>query len=175
MEELVTKIVTQQDEAKKTTQTISIFIINNKSEMLLHKKSPSSDTEKTSWQLPCFLHHDMAVNPTHRAKEYIDQLGITCELYEAFTLNPLPPHINETTQLSNHHIIALASNHESQLHFATESYKWMTFNNLFQVIHEYPTHYASWLGTTLEGVQLYVKNIFKNQPFNHTPAHVQFR
>jgi hypothetical protein len=100
---------------------------------------------------------------------YVDQLGIECELHEAFTFNQLAQHSNDPITCGNHIIIALTKTDDSQLHFATEAYKWMPITSVLHAIHEQPKHYASWFRGALEGIQLYLKNIITSQSCNHLP------
>ena len=158
MEEVVTKAVIQHDEGMSHAQTIGIFIINNKSEMLLHKKS-SQTYQATSWEPPYFVHHDGTTSPSDIAQLYVDQLGIECELHEAFS----------PATHSNHIIIALTKEHGPQLHFATEAYKWMPIASVLHAIHDHSKQYASWFKSALEGIQLYLKNIIINQSCDHLP------
>lgn len=158
MKEVVTKSAMQHDENIVHAQTIGIFIINNKSEMLLHKKSSLTHLA-TSWEPPSFIYHDTSTSSTHIAKLYVEQLGIECELHEAFS----------PATHSNHIIIALIKEQTSQLHFATEAYKWMPISSVLHAIHEHPKQYASWFRAALEGIQLYLKNILPNQPCDHVP------
>lgn len=171
MEEFAKTVVLPHDETKKASQTISIFIINAKNEMLLHKKTHHHDQTKISWQPPCFLHHDQSIKPTTIARHYVDQLGITCELHEAFMLNAAASQCNTSIQFSNHLIIAIASNYNKDLNNTSEVYEWATINNTLNGVHEHHAAYALWLGTALEGVQLYVKNIFVNRSVDNIPLH----
>lgn len=137
---------------QQVVQAIGIFIINTKGELLLHKKTEQLMPLHYLWEIPYLVHYDKTLSHLDIAAHYLLQLGLTCQLHEAFTLSR-----------GGHVIIAFASQADSVLHFATDVYKWMPLDDVVHGSHEQPSRYAPWLKAALEGVVLYVKNFLKNQ------------
>ncbi len=146
----------------RDVRAIGIFIINIKSNMLLHKKTEPTLVGEYLWEIPYLIYSDTDISPLDAAQDYLMGLGIECQLYEAFTLNAAQqPQM--TARKGGHVIIALASAADSTLHFATDVYKWMAVEAVLHDAHEHASHYAPWFRATLEGVALYLKNILKNR------------
>ena len=159
----VSKDSEKQDSQKKQSRVIGIFIVNTKKEMLLQKRLQHSQQSQQLWQTPYLIHHESPIAPIITAQMYVDQLGINCELQEAFTLNQSKQQTTTQPNKGEHIIIAVVkelSTEKNQI--SSETYRWIPINRVLQDIHENPQNYALWFKSTLEGVDLYLTNHIKN-------------
>jgi isopentenyldiphosphate isomerase len=150
-------------------RAIGIFIINEKGEMLLQKKM--NEKLQQQWDTPCFVHDDSVSSPRDAAQVYLKQLGIDCELYEAFGISP--SYASGSASKGEHIIIGLTKSSFVDVDTQAGTYKWAHIKRVLQDANEQSQHYAPWLRQSLEGVALYLKSYLNNQESDQSQTHVE--
>ncbi len=139
---------------EQKVRAIGMFIINEKGEMLLQKKT--NGLLEHQWDAPCFVHDDLSASSREVASKYLKQLGIDCELYEAFGVGGIAATKGE------HIIIGLTRTPHVNVGTQAGSYKWTHIKRVLQDVNEQSQNYAPWLRQSLEGVALYLKSYVSN-------------
>jgi len=136
---------------------ISLFIINNKGEMLLHKKADDHTPIRHQWAVPCFVHDDDTRTTQEIAHKHLRTYGLECNLYEVFSIAVSSP----THHGSGEHIIIALTTTPHHTTILNDLHRWAHINKILQETHDYPSRYVPWFRSALEGVVLYLKSYCK--------------
>jgi isopentenyldiphosphate isomerase len=145
------------NEVKGCVSTISLFIINNKGEMLLNRKIDDLLPAKHQWAVPCFVHDDKTKSSQEIAHKHLRAYGLECNLYEVFSIAVS----SQTHSGSGEHIIIALTPESQNAALRNNLHRWAHINKILQETHDYPSHYVPWFRSALEGVVLYLKSYCK--------------
>lgn len=162
MKEVVAASHANNEELKNQPPT-GLFIINIAGELILQRKPFNHGGSTTyRWEsphLPLLPTHETA---HHAAQQLLDTLGIRAELHEAFTGSS-----GSSSPRNAQHgrvIIALTTTEGTDTYRQTHtSSDCKPLALVVSDAHEHPQHYSPWLRTSLEGVELYLKNLLKQR------------
>lgn len=140
-------------------KVIALFVINDQGELLLHKKTASSEHQKSYvWQTPYLINSDEGSQAQLAAQSYLSGLGITSQIHEVFT--PTWSHEkNPQHEFVGKVLIALTDQNSTAPYALQEDFKCLHLAHVINDAHENPNRYTPWFRNTLEGVALYLKNI----------------
>jgi hypothetical protein len=122
--------------------TVSMFIISDSGEMLLHQQQDCSFSSPV-WGIPYFIYNDHSPSMNDAAQHCLMQLGLQGELHELFG--------------REHVMIALVEADTVITRALPAEYVWHSMHHIIHDTRERPTHYSSLLKCSLEGVLLYMK------------------
>ena len=158
-------------------RSFAIFIINSKNQLLLQKRSPHKLHAGNLWSNACTSHPrpgEKTIDAAHRRLR--EELGISCELQEAFTFvysaNYAHEHVKENEY--GHIFIGFCDATPRPNREEVTAYQWMSLEQLIKDLNDHPKIYAPWLILGIDSVALYLKNFAKKEPLlaeNPTYSH----
>ncbi len=159
MKEVVLAVIARDGEDALMHENIGILVINNQSEMLLHK-TQSTKPHHYVWEPPHLLQHDPLIEkPCDAAERFLVAVGIDGEVHEAFMSYSMDS--MGSLKKIDHLIIALTSVKSTELLKQKTAGECVPFDYVLHDAHEHPDCYAWWFRESLDGVALYLKNLLK--------------
>ena len=144
----------------KLHRAFSAFVFNNKDELLLQRRALNKYHSGGLWTNTCCSHPRPGENTIDAGKRRMkEELGISCNLVEAFTFIYQAALDNETTEYEFEHV--LIGKYEGELfinHDEVDSIKWLSLPEISLQISKHPNDYTVWFKIAFERVENYIKN-----------------
>lgn len=132
-------------------RAFSVFVLNNKNEMLIHKRALSKYHSGGLWTNACCSHPkdgETTLAAAHRRLK--EELGIDCEIKELFThLYKLEVDNKLTEHEYDHVYIGKFSNEIQANPEEVAEYKYIPINDLLKWIEKEPTIFTAWFRALL--------------------------
>lgn len=127
-------------------RAFSVFIINNKDEILLQQRALSKYHSPGLWTNTCCSHQrDGESNIEAGKRRLIEEMGMTAELKELFHFIYIAPFDNGLTEHELDHVMVGYSNENPQINpDEVQNFKWMTANQIKEDILNQPDLYTAW-------------------------------
>jgi isopentenyl-diphosphate Delta-isomerase len=137
-------------EAHQTGQlheAFSVFIFNNKNELLLQKRNPNKYHSGGLWSNTCCSHaeedEDIEIAVHRRLQE---EMGFDCDLKELFTFSYKVNLENDFIENEFDHVFIGKSDEEPKPdHEEVVDYRWVKIGDLIKDIEMNPSLYTEWL------------------------------
>ena len=147
----------------KLHRAFSAFVFNKNNELLLQRRALSKYHSGGLWTNTCCSHPRPGEKTIDAGKRRLEEeLGISCNLEEAFTFIYKAPLDNETTEYEFDHVLIGSFDGKLQLnHEEVESIKWLTLSEISILMKENPEEFTVWFKIAFERVENYMKNALK--------------
>lgn len=135
-------------------RAFSIFIFNDKKELLLQQRAVSKYHSGGLWTNTCCSHP----RPNETIKDaanrrLFEEMGMTCDLVVKNSFIYKSPFENGLTEHELDYVLIGYSNQNPNINEQeVEHYKWMTISDIKTDIYHNPSHYTSWFKIALEKV-----------------------
>lgn len=135
-------------------RAFSVFIFNDKEELLLQQRAISKYHSGGLWTNTCCSHP----RPNETIKDaanrrLFEEMGMTCDLSVKTNFIYKTPFENGLTEHELDYVLIGTSNQNPLINKEeVESYKWMTIKDIKTDIHHQPNLYTSWFKIALERV-----------------------
>jgi len=160
-------------------RSFGVFIVNSRGQMLIHKRASTKKHCAGLWSNACSSHPKPGESTKEAAQKRLkEEMGITCELDEAF---PFIYHLagnNSPCDDGYAHLFIGVCDHDPLPNEAEfEAFKWIDLGTLLKDVHENPQSYSPWFSMVIEGVALYIKNFLaqKNTALQQSNTHDTMR
>ena len=145
-------------------KSFSVFIINSAGQMLIQKRSTNKIHCAGLWSNACSSRTKIEeVANLAASRRLQEELGLCCQLYEAFPFMYRARADNPCLQGYNHVFIGVSDNHPQPNSDEIADIKWVAIPDLLQEIQEHPGHYAPWFRLSIEGVALFIRHSLFNR------------
>lgn len=127
-------------------RAFSVFIFNNKGELLLQQRAVNKYHSPGLWTNTCCSHQrNGEVNIEAGKRRLQEEMGFACELKEIFWFVYKAPFDNGLTEHELDHVMVGNYNKDPEINKAeVESYCWMTLEDVKKDIKKYPKKYTEW-------------------------------
>lgn len=135
-------------------RAFSIFIFNDKNEMLLHQRARDKYHGANLWTNACCSHPQLYEDVQRSAAERLNfEMGMQCELEAAFTFIYKAAVENGLIEHELDHVFIGYSNLNPNPNPAeVQDYKWIDLPNLVVDIQQFPHKYSIWFRTCVQDV-----------------------
>jgi len=133
-------------------RAFSVFIINDKEEILLQQRAQSKYHSPGLWTNTCCSHQrDGESNIKAGKRRLMEEMGMTANLKELFHFIYIAPFDNGLTEHELDHVMVGYSNDNPQINTdEVEDFKWMTANDIKKDIELHPEFYTAWFKIIFE-------------------------
>lgn len=140
-------------------RALSVFIFNNKDQLLIQKRSNDKYHSAGLWSNTCCSHprpkEDVLVAAHRRLRE---EMGFDCELKEIFLLKYKVKLENDLFENECDHVFIGRSDKNPRPNpNEVSDFKWMTAKELEEEIKKSPNNYTYWFKIALKKVKKYLK------------------
>lgn len=127
-------------------RAFSVFIFNNKGELLLQQRAVNKYHSPGLWTNTCCSHQrNGEVNIEAGKRRLREEMGFVCELKEIFWFVYKAPFDNGLTEHELDHVMVGNYNKDPEINKAeVESYRWMTLEDVKKDIKKFPKKYTEW-------------------------------
>ncbi|GAK76923.1 MULTISPECIES: isopentenyl-diphosphate Delta-isomerase [Nonlabens] len=127
-------------------RAFSVFIINDKDEILLQQRALSKYHSPGLWTNTCCSHQrDGESNIEAGKRRLVEEMGMTANLKELFHFIYIAPFDNGLTEHELDHVMVGYSNENPNINpDEVASYKWMTANDIKEDMIAQPDLYTAW-------------------------------
>lgn len=127
-------------------RALSIFIFNNKGELLLQKRYRGKYHSPSLWTNTCCTHPNIGESIGDAAKRRLnEEVGFTCDLKEIFTFIYKAKFTNNLIEHEFDHV--LIGTYEGDIHLnplEVEEYRWIDLDSVRKDIHINGDKYTYW-------------------------------
>lgn len=133
-------------------RAFSVFLINDKDEILLQQRALSKYHSPGLWTNTCCSHQrDGEANIDAGKRRLMEEMGMKADLKELFHFIYIAPFDNGLTEHELDHVMVGYSNENPQINpEEVASYKWMTANDIKTDIEKQPDLYTAWFKIIFE-------------------------
>lgn len=141
-------------------RAFSVFLINEKGEMLIQKRAPHKYHSPNLWANACCSHPRMGENVIESAEaRLVEELGFTTRVEELFTFIYLNKFNDNLYEYELDHVLLGRYDGEITLNEDEASeFKWISPDELSRDLVENPTKYSSWFLICAPRVIKHLKN-----------------
>ncbi|MBF4985915.1 isopentenyl-diphosphate Delta-isomerase [Nonlabens mediterrranea] len=127
-------------------RAFSVFIINDKDEILLQQRALSKYHSPGLWTNTCCSHQrDGEGNVEAGRRRLMEEMGMTAQLKELFHFIYIAPFDNGLTEHELDHVMVGYSNEDPIINpDEVASFKWMTANDIKEDMIAQPDLYTAW-------------------------------
>ena len=127
-------------------RAFSVFIFNEKGELMLQQRAASKYHSPLLWTNTCCSHQrDGESNVNAGRRRLQEEMGFVTDVKEVFSFIYKAPFDNGLTEHEFDHVMIGSYNNEPNINKKeAENYKWMTLENVKTDIEENPTIYTEW-------------------------------
>jgi len=127
-------------------RAFSVFIFNEKGELMLQQRAASKYHSPLLWTNTCCSHQrDGESNVNAGRRRLQEEMGFVTDVKEVFSFIYKAPFDNGLTEHEFDHVMIGSYNNEPNINKKeAENYKWMALENVKTDIKENPTIYAEW-------------------------------
>ena len=128
-------------------RAVSIFVFNDKNELLLQKRAIDKYHSPQKWSNTCCTHSSPAETPLMTARRRLsEEMGFVVTLIEAFTFLYRANVGNGLTEYEFDHVFLGVSNQNPNPNpVEVSDWKWVTIGDLKQELIRNPEKYSPWL------------------------------
>ncbi len=147
-------------------RAVSIFIFNDKNELLLQKRATDKYHSPNKWSNTCCTHPSPGETPLMAAQRRLsEEMGLVAPLTEAFTFSYQADVGNGLTENEFDHIFFGVSNQNPNPNPAEVSdWKWVTIEDIEQELIRNPEEYSPWLRQSFsEVIEHKVQELYRPQ------------
>lgn len=127
-------------------RAFSIFIFNDRDELLLQRRADSKYHSSGLWSNTCCSHPhpgEAVITAAHRRLQ--EEMGFDCDLNEIFTLTYKAGVGNGLTEHEYDHVLVGRCNASPQVNMdEVQEWKWVSLPSLSEEIVRFPAHYTHW-------------------------------
>tara|TARA_Y100001954_G_scaffold222929_1_gene260703 strand:+ start:422 stop:955 length:534 start_codon:yes stop_codon:yes gene_type:complete len=145
-------------------RAFSIFIFNDKNEILLQKRAESKYHSAGLWSNTCCSHpyNDKSINDYANLR-LVQEMGIATNLKEVFSFIYKTNFENGLVEYEYDHVFFGKCNSDPTLNIDEASdFRWINFKQLLLEIAENPTKFTFWLKKIVQDYSLYFLNYENN-------------
>ncbi len=127
-------------------RAFSVFIFNDKNELLLQQRASHKYHSPNLWTNTCCSHQREGESNIQAGKRRLqEEMGMKCDLTEKFHFIYKAPFDNGLTEHELDHVLIGYSNENPVVNSEEVSnFKWMTINSIKNDIFENPKNYTEW-------------------------------
>lgn len=127
-------------------RAFSVFIFNDKNELLLQQRASHKYHSPNLWTNTCCSHQREGESNIQAGKRRLqEEMGMECDLSEKFHFIYKAPFDNGLTEHELDHVLIGYSNVNPVINSEEVSnFKWMTINSIKNDIFENPKNYTEW-------------------------------
>ena len=127
-------------------RAFSVFIFNDKNELMLQQRAASKYHSPLLWTNTCCSHQREGESNIEAGKRRLqEEMGFSCELEEVFSFIYKAPFNNGLTEHEFDHVMIGSFNDNPNIHKEeVEAYKWMTLEEVKNDIEKQPEIYTAW-------------------------------
>lgn len=140
--------------AGKLHRAFSVFVFNNKDELMLQKRAAGKYHSPNLWSNTCCSHPKPTEETLKGAERRLEEeMGFKCDLREAFDFIYKTKFKNGLIENEYDHVFIGKYNKEPVLNLDEASnWKWVSINDLKKDITKNPSNYTHWLKLCLNKV-----------------------
>ena len=133
-------------------RAFSVFIFNNKGELMLQQRAASKYHSPLLWTNTCCSHQrDGETNLEAGKRRLFEEMGFVTDLKEIFSFIYKAPFDNGLTEHELDHVMVGYFDDEPNLNREeVESYKWMLLEDVKSDIEKNPSEYTAWFKIIFE-------------------------
>ncbi|MCF6346867.1 MAG: isopentenyl-diphosphate Delta-isomerase [Flavobacteriaceae bacterium] len=127
-------------------RAFSVFILNDKGELLLQKRAASKYHSPLLWTNTCCSHQRVGESNIKAGKRrLLEEMGFVTELKEVFSFIYKAPFDNGLTEHELDHVLVGSYNDDPKINLdEVENFKWMTLETVKSDIETHPEVYTEW-------------------------------
>jgi len=127
-------------------RAFSVFILNEKGELLLQQRAASKYHSPMLWTNTCCSHQRVGESNIEAGKRRLqEEMGFVTELKEVFSFIYKAPFDNGLTEHELDHVMVGAYNEDPAINLKeVDSFKWMTLEDIKVEMEAYPEIYTEW-------------------------------
>jgi len=127
-------------------RAFSVFIFNEKAELLLQKRAASKYHSPNLWTNTCCSHQRAGETNIEAGKRRLqEEMGFTCDLKEVFSFVYKAPFDNGLTEHELDHVMVGFFKDAPEINKEeVDSYKWMNLEDVRNDLEKHPEVYTEW-------------------------------
>ncbi|HBK72362.1 MAG TPA: isopentenyl-diphosphate delta-isomerase [Flavobacteriaceae bacterium] len=127
-------------------RAFSVFVFNDKEELLLQQRAASKYHSPLLWTNTCCSHQRVGESNIEAGKRRLfEEMGFVTELKEVFSFIYKAPFDNGLTEHELDHVMIGAYNENPKINpEEVQSFKWMTLDAVKKDIEQQPEVYTAW-------------------------------
>lgn len=127
-------------------RAFSVFIFNDKGELLLHQRAASKYHSPLLWTNTCCSHQRVGESNIKAGKRrLLEEMGFVTELKEVFSFIYKAPFDNGLTEHELDHVLVGSYNDDPKINLdEVENFKWMTLETVKSNMETHPEVYTEW-------------------------------
>ena len=141
-------------------RAFSVFVFNNKGELMLQQRAASKYHSPLLWTNTCCSHQRDGEGNLEAGKRRLqEEMGFTTELKEVFSFVYKAPFDNGLTEHELDHV--MIGNYENEPNInkeEVEDFKWMQLEDVKEDIEKNPSHYTEWFKIIFKESYQKIKN-----------------
>ena len=144
----------------KLHRAISVFIFNDRKEMLLQKRASTKYHSANLWTNTCCSHPKPNENTTDAAKRRLkEEMGIDCNLQAVFNFTYLAKLENGISEHEFDHVFFGFTNDKPKLNLEEASdYKYLSLDKIENQLKQNPEQFTVWFTIIFERVKTELNN-----------------
>ena len=133
-------------EKARLHRAFSVFVFNDKEELLLQQRASNKYHSPTLWTNTCCSHQrDGETNIEAGKRRLQEEMGFVCDLKEVFWFVYKAPFDNGLTEHELDHVMVGYFKGDPEINKEeVKSYKWMTLKDVKTDIKKHPDYYTEW-------------------------------
>lgn len=141
-------------------RAFSVFVLNNKNEIMLQQRAASKYHSPLLWTNTCCSHQRPGETNIQAGKRRLqEEMGFEVELTELFNFIYKAPFDNGLTEHELDHVMIGKYNDEPNINKdEVESWKWMSIEAIKADMKENPNDYTAWFKIIFEEFNHYIEN-----------------
>jgi len=140
-------------------RAISVFLFNDKGELLLQKRASSKYHSGGLWTNTCCSHPRVGeANMDAAIRRLKEEMGICSDLYDAFSFTYKSLFKNGLTEYEFDHVFIGSSEHIPQLNpEEAEDYRYSQIHDVIKDVKQHPEQYTEWFKIAIYKVDEHLK------------------
>lgn len=133
-------------------RAFSVFILNDKNEVMLQQRAASKYHSPLLWTNTCCSHQRAGEKNIDAGKRRLqEEMGFQVDLKELFSFIYKAPFDNGLTEHELDHVMVGYSNQEPNINSEeVEAWKWMSMETIKQDMKDHPENYTAWFKIIFE-------------------------
>jgi isopentenyl-diphosphate delta-isomerase len=140
-------------------RAISVFLFNDKGELLLQKRASSKYHSGGLWTNTCCSHPRVGeANMDAAIRRLKEEMGICSDLYDAFSFTYKSLFKNGLTEYEFDHVFIGSSEHIPKLNpEEAEDYRYSNIHDVIKDVKQHPEQYTEWFKIAIYKVDEHLK------------------
>lgn len=133
-------------------RAFSVFIFNDKDELMLQQRAASKYHSPSLWANTCCSHQRVGETNIEAGKRRLfEEMGFVTELKDVLSFIYKAPFDNGLTEHELDHVLVGKFNDNPKLNFEeVKAFKWMTLEQVKSDMEDYPELYTAWFKIIFE-------------------------